>query len=244
MIGCECATCSSTDPRDQRLRPSIVVAVDDGPTILVDTSPDLRQQALRSGLRRLDAILFTHAHADHIMGLDEVRRFNVGRDGPLPCYATDATWQTLRTTFAYAFGPPPTQGGGVPQLDARVIDGPMSIDGVRVRPVPLWHGRMPIVGFRFGGFAYLTDCNGLPDESWDLLSGLDVLVLDGLRHRPHSSHFTVAQALEVIARAAPVRAYLTHICHDLAHAETNATLPAGVALAHDGLSLDVTVEAA
>lgn len=243
MIACACAVCRSTDPRDRRLRPSIFVDVPDRMRILVDTSSDLRQQALAHGITRIDAILFTHGHADHVMGLDEVRRFNAIQQGPIPCYADPATWQGIRRIFHYAFDEVPRQGGGIPKLEAHEIDGPFALGGVRVVPVPLWHGRLPILGFRFGGFAYLTDCNAIPDESWPLVAGVDTLVIDALRDRPHSTHFTVAEALAAIARIAPRRAYLTHMCHDLGHAETSARLPAGVELAYDGLVLDVEVDA-
>jgi phosphoribosyl 1,2-cyclic phosphate phosphodiesterase len=209
----------------------------------VDTATDLRQQALTHQIDRVDAVLFTHAHADHIFGLDETRRFNIATGKPLPCYATADTWTELRHIFAYIFELP-TQGGGVPKLDPREIEGPFAFDGVRVVPVPLWHGRLPVLGFRFGAFAYLTDCNGLPDEAWALVDGVDTLVIDALRERPHSTHFSVGQAIEVIARIAPRRAYLTHICHDLSHAETSARLPEGIELAYDGLVLDTMVEAA
>jgi phosphoribosyl 1,2-cyclic phosphate phosphodiesterase len=239
MIGCECATCRSTDPRDRRLRPSIVVQVDQGPAILVDTSTDLRQQALTLGLTRVDAILFTHSHADHVMGLDEVRRFNVLQKSAIPAYADARTGVDLRRTFSYAFDAPAQKGGGVPQVELRLVDGPFAVGGVSVRPVPIWHGQRPILGYRFGRLAYLTDCSRIPDESWPLLDGLDVLVLDALRHRPHPTHLTVAQALEVVTRMAPERAYFTHICHDLSHAETCARLPKGVELAYDGLVLEL-----
>jgi len=243
MIGCDCAVCRSDDPKDRRLRPSILVEVENGPRLLVDTTTDLRQQALAYGIDRVDAVLFTHGHADHIFGLDDTRRFTMIAGRPLPCYATVDTWAILRQAFAYAFTPP-QQGGGVPQLDPREIDGPFAVEGVRVVPVPLWHGRLPILGFRFGAFAYLTDCNGLPDEAWGLLEGLDTLVIDALRDRPHSTHFTVDEALDAIARIAPRHAYLTHICHDLPHAATNARLPEGVELAWDGLVIDTVVDAA
>lgn len=243
VIGCACAVCRSTDPRDRRLRPSIFVDVPGRTRILVDTSSDLRQQALTHGITRIDAILFTHSHADHILGLDEVRRFNAIQEGPIPCYASAATWESIRRTFHYAFDGVPRQGGGIPKLEAHEIDGPFALGGVRVVPVPLWHGRMPILGFRFGSFAYLTDCNAIPDESWPLVAGVDTLVIDALRDRPHSTHFTVAEALDAIARIAPRRTYLIHMCHDLGHAETNARLPADVELAYDGLVLDVQVDA-
>ena len=243
MIGCDCLTCRSEDPRDRRLRPSVLVDVDGGPRVLVDTTTDLRQQALTYRIDRVDAVLFTHAHADHIFGLDDTRRFTMISGRPLACYASADTWKTLRQTFAYAFDPP-QQGGGVPQLQPHEIDGPFDCGGVRVVPVPLWHGRLPILGFRFGAFAYLTDCNGLPDEAWPLVAGVDTLVIDALRHRPHSTHFSVTEALGAIARIAPRRAYLTHINHDLAHVETNARLPEGVELGYDGLVLDTTVEVA
>ena len=216
-IGCDCAVCRSTDPKDQRTRPSILLELQPDEdaaqsafagavrSILVDTSTDLRTQALANDIRRVDAILFTHSHADHVFGLDDVRRFNQMQQGSIPCIA-----------------------------------GAFSLGGVEIVPVPLFHGRLPVLGFRLGTFAYLTDCNRIPDESWPLLDGIRTIVLDALRHRPHSTHFSVSEAVAVVARLGAERAYLTHICHDLPHAETNAQLPAGVELAYDGLVLDVS----
>ncbi len=243
MIGCTCAVCRSTDPRDRRLRPSIHVDVQGRAAILVDTGPDLRQQVLTHGVARVDAVLFTHSHADHILGFDEIRRFNVVQGGPIPCYATRDAWESIRRMFYYVFDGLPRQGGGIPKIDAHDIEGPFTIAGVHVLPVPLLHGRLPILGFRFGSFAYLTDCSAIPDDSWPLVAGVDTLVIDALRDKKHSTHFTIAEALDAIARIAPRRAYLTHMAHDLGHAGTNARLPAGVELAYDGLVLDATVDA-
>jgi phosphoribosyl 1,2-cyclic phosphate phosphodiesterase len=242
MIGCTCAVCRSDDPHDRRTRPSIHVAVENGPAILVDTSTDLRHQALAHGITRVDAILYTHSHADHIMGLDDVRRFNVMHGGAIPAYADARTTDDLTRAFAYVFNPPDEPGGGLPQIALTPIDGPFSVGGVGIQPVPVFHGKRPILGFRFGSFAYLTDCNRLDEAAWPLLEGLDVLILDALRHRPHPTHFTVAEALAVVERLRPRQTYFTHICHDLPHAATNAALPPGVALAYDGLTL--TIEAA
>lgn len=241
MIGCSCGTCRSTDPHDKRLRPSIFIEADGGPKLLVDTSIDLRQQALTHGMTRVDAILFTHSHVDHTHGLDEVRRFNILQRGSIPAYADRATAEDLRRTFHYVFDPPAEKGGGVPQIDLSIIDGPFDVLGVQVIPVPIFHGPRRILGFRFGTFAYLTDCNRIPAESWPLLEGLDVLVLDALRHRPHPTHFTVAQSLEVVARLQPRQTYFTHMCHDLPHAATNAALPPGVELSYDGMQFDVMI---
>lgn len=242
MIGCRCAVCRSTDARDSRLRPSIHIDVDGGPALLVDTSTDLRQQALTHDLTRVDAVLFTHSHADHVMGLDELRRFNVLRNGAIPVYADPATSGELQRIFAYAFAPPSGPGGGVPQLVLTAIAGPFHVDGVAVVPVPLLHGRRPILGFRLGDFAYLTDCSAIPEPSFALLGGLDTLVLDALRHRPHPTHFTVEQAVAAATRIGARQTFFTHICHDLPHEATCASLPAGMALAHDGLM--VTIDAA
>ena len=243
MIGCGCAVCLSTDPRDQRLRPSIHVAVEGGPRLLVDTGTDLRQQALRYGIPTVDAILYTHSHADHIMGLDEVRRFNAVKRGPIPLYADPFTCDELRRIFAYAFESTPAKGGGVPHIHLQPIDGPFVVEGQLITPVPLLHGDRPILGFRLGRFAYLTDCNAIPQPSFALLEGLDVLVLDALRHRPHPTHFSVGEAIEVAARIGAGTTYFTHIAHDLGHAATCAALPGGVELAYDGLALDIDVGA-
>ena len=242
-IGCTCAVCLSTDPHDTRLRPSIYVDVPGRAGILVDTGTDLRQQALTNRINHVEAILYTHGHADHVMGLDEVRRYNWMQKAAIPCYASARTWEDLRQTFSYVFGPVLQEGGGVPQLEPHEVDGPFEVKGVRIVPVPLWHGRLPILGYRFGNFAYLTDCNKLDDEAWPLVAGVDTLVIDALRWRPHSTHFSVSEALEAAARIGPRRTYFTHMSHELGHAETNARLPAGVELAYDGLVLDIEVEA-
>jgi phosphoribosyl 1,2-cyclic phosphate phosphodiesterase len=242
MIGCRCDVCTSTDPRDRRLRPSIYVSVPGHAAILVDTSPDFRQQALTYNVDRVDAILFTHSHADHILGLDDIRRFNFMQGGPVPAYATAETWDHIQRTFYYAFDGIKRLGGGIPRLERHEIAGPLVIGGVHVVPVPLWHGDSPILGFRFGNFAYLTDCNRLADDAWPLIEGIDTLVLDALRDKPHTTHFTVDEAVDVIGRVRPRRAFLTHMSHDLSHAATGARLPAHVELAYDGLVLDVDVD--
>lgn len=248
-IGCDCAVCASTDPRDQRTRPSILIEVeprvagspfrDAVRSILVDTSTDLRAQALARGVRRVDAILFTHAHADHVFGLDDVRRFNQLQKGAIACYAAEDTLGSLRRTFAYVFEPAVQVGGGLPQLTLFRIGGVFSLGGVDVVPIPLFHGRLPVLGFRIGAFAYLTDCNRIPDASWPLLAGVRTLVLDALRHRPHSTHFSLQESINVAARLGVDRVYFTHISHVLGHVETTAQLPPGVELAYDGLVLTV-----
>ena len=208
-------------------------------SILVDTSTDLRTQALANDLRRVDAILFTHTHADHVFGIDDVRRFNQMQQAAIPCFADAATAASLRRMFAYIFEPPRQKGGGLPQLSLFPLAGAFSLGGVEIVPVPLFHGVMPVLGFRLGSFAYLTDCNRIPDASLALLAGVKTLIIDALRHRPHSTHFSVGEAAEVASRLGVERAYLTHISHDLGHAATNASLPAGVELAYDGLVIEV-----
>jgi phosphoribosyl 1,2-cyclic phosphate phosphodiesterase len=239
MIGCDCSVCRSTDPRDARTRPSIALTLDDGTAVLVDTTPDLRTQALRHDLRRVDAILFTHAHADHIMGLDEIRRYNMLTRQPVPVYSDAGTLEDLRRTFAYVFAPDAPSGGGVPDLRLWTIGGPFVIGRQEIVPVPLRHGPWQVLGFRFGAFAYLTDCNEVPPASMALLEGLDCLVLDALRHRPHPTHFTVKQASAVAKRIGAARTFFTHISHDLGHEATCAALPPGMALAYDGLTLEI-----
>ena len=244
MIGCSCATCRSTDPRDRRLRPSIYIDIPQHAQLLVDTATDLRQQALRHDIGHVDAVLFTHAHADHILGLDDLRSFNALQGTPIPCYANREAWDTIRRQFAYVFEGPLQIGGGVPQLTTNDITVPFFIRGVRIVPVPLWHGKLPILGFRLGNFAYLTDCNRIPDESWPLVDGVEILVLDALRDEPHETHFTLGEAVAAVERIAPQRAYFTHMTHDLPHAKTNARLPNGIELAYDGLVLDIEVDVA
>jgi phosphoribosyl 1,2-cyclic phosphate phosphodiesterase len=235
MIACDCPTCRSEDPRDKRLRPSIYVQMDDGTSILVDAGPDLRQQALSHDLRRVDAILFTHGHADHILGLDETRRFSGLQKRPMICYGDELTLSDIRKMFAYVFDPATPRGGGLPELELVPIDGPFRVGAHQVVPVALMHGERPILGFRFGAFAYLTDCSRIPEESWPLLHNLDGVVLDALRVRPHPTHFSLAEAIEAARRIAARRTWFTHMCHDLPHAATNARLPEGMQLAYDSL---------
>jgi phosphoribosyl 1,2-cyclic phosphate phosphodiesterase len=238
MIGCDCATCRSSDPRDRRSRPSILIQTADATSILVDASPDLREQALRFDVRRVDAILFTHSHADHVLGLDDVRRYNVLQRGRMPCFGDAGTLADVRRTFAYVFNPP-QEGGGVPKIDLFPLAGPFCLGRQTFVPVPVMHGQLPVLGYRVGPFAYLTDCNAIPETSWPLLEGVRTLVVDALRHRPHPTHFNLAEALRVVERLGPREAFLTHICHDLPHEATSTSLPAGVQLAYDGLVVEI-----
>jgi len=238
MIGCRCAVCTSADPRDTRFRPSVLLEVGGG-AVLVDTGPDLRSQALKFGVTRVDAIVYTHSHADHILGLDETRRFNVLSGAAMPIYADARTLADLRRAFGYVFDPSTSPGGGIPQVVPHQISGPFELFGETFVPVPIEHGPRTITGYRVGRFAYLTDCSGIPDASDDLLRGLDVLVLGALRHRPHPTHFTVEQAIAAAARVGARRTLFTHMCHDLGHEETSRRLPPGVELSYDGLVVDV-----
>jgi phosphoribosyl 1,2-cyclic phosphate phosphodiesterase len=240
MIGCECAVCRSDDPRDRRWRTSVYLELP-GISVLVDTSTDLREQALRFRIPRVDAILFTHGHADHVMGLDDVRRYNELQGGRIPCFADPHTVGELRRTFAYMFESRTARGGGLPQIDLHPLIGDFCLGGHVVTPVPILHGKRQIFGYRIGSFAYLTDCSAIPDQTWPLLCGVELLVVDALRDRPHPTHFSVREALAAIDRVAPSRAWLTHIAHDLPHAATCARLPAGVELAYDGLAVEFAV---
>jgi phosphoribosyl 1,2-cyclic phosphate phosphodiesterase len=233
--------CASTDPHDKRLRPSVLLA-HEGKTAVIDTTPEFRYQAMRVGLERLDAILFTHAHADHILGFDDIRPFNLRQKSALPVYASAETLARLKQTFSYVFEPP-TPYSTVPQVTVHAIDGPFEVIGTRIVPVPARHGGIGVLGFRFGGAAYLTDFSVVPESSKALLADLDDLILDALRDEPHPMHQTVEQALALVRELKPRRAWFTHIAHELPHAETNARLKdlgySNVSLAYDGLQFEV-----
>lgn len=206
--------------------------------VLVDAGPDLRAQALTHRIARIDAILFTHGHADHILGLDDVRRYNFMQKRPMPCYGDERTIADVRQAFAYAFDPRTQKGGGLPRIETFVIAGAFCLGRQEIVPVPLLHGERPILGWRTGRFAYLTDCSVIPTESWPLLDGLDVVVIDALRDRPHPTHFTLAEAIDAARRIGAARTYFTHMCHDLPHAATCARLPETMQLAYDGLVVE------
>lgn len=235
MIGCDCAVCTSSNPRNQRFRSSVLVETDSF-RIVIDTPPEFRLQALRAGIRSLDAVLITHSHADHIFGFDDLRLLSRTAPGGLPCYASSSTASDLRRVFRYVFeGASP--GATVPNVRIVDIDGPIIVRGKRIIPIPIMHGTEEILGFRIGKLAYITDCSRIPQSSYSLLEGLDVLVLNALRFRPHVNHFTIDQALREVERIRPRVAYLTHIAHDLDHDTVSASLPGNVHLAHDCLQV-------
>lgn len=241
MIGCDCEVCQSSDPRDNRLRASVLVGVN-GHTILIDTSPDLRQQMLKTRTPRIDAVLFTHAHSDHTAGLDELRRYNILQGERIPVWATPAVGSELGQRFAYAFDHAFSFFGGKPDLDLEIFDPnhPFEVPGTFVIPVQIMHGRLSIVGFRIGSLAYLTDVKTIPATSLPLLENLDTLVLTSLRRTQHVAHMNLDEALAAIELIAPRRAYLTHIAHDLGfHAQVERELPENTMLARDGLTISV-----
>jgi phosphoribosyl 1,2-cyclic phosphate phosphodiesterase len=240
MLGCDCAVCHSTDPRNHRYRCAVLIGTPHG-NILIDTPPELRLQLLRAKARLVHAVLFTHYHADHLFGLDDLRPIPRLLGGPVPLYCSAETEVKIRETFSYAF---PQQSDTpaysyVPRLIFRPIgEEPFPVLGERVTPVPLEHAHFNVLGFRIGDVAYCTDVSRIPEPSWPLLEGLRVLVLDALRPQPHAAHFSLDEALDVIARLKPDQAYLTHMSHDLEHEATNAILPPGVELAYDGLRFE------
>jgi len=237
-LGCHCSVCTSSDPRDNRMRPSILVSYD-GHNVLIDTTPDFRTQALRAGINRIDAALFTHSHADHVMGLDDLRPFNFRQQTRIPIFAAPDTMAAIQRVFPYIFDGLKKESN-VPQLDARIMDGaPIELFGLEFVPVPILHGSQPIHGFRFGRAAYLTDHSTIPEASMEMLRDLDVLFLDALRYKPHPTHSTVDQSVRTAGELGAKVTYLTHICHDLGHERAESLLPSHVRLAYDGLEIAV-----
>ena len=239
VVGCSCRVCRSDDPRDQRLRQSVKIEAN-GQHFLIDTTPDLRLQLLRYPIPRLDFLLFTHSHSDHMMGLDDIRPFNFRQHEPVVAYANDATVKAIRRAFGYIWDTTTQVGGGKPQLELREVDGPFTHAGIEITPIPVDHGNWTILGYRIGNFAYITDTNGIPPASLELLRGLDVLALDGLRPaKLHPTHFTIEQAVACAQQVGAKETWLIHLAHEVMHAEVEAMLPEGVRLGYDGLCLEI-----
>lgn len=240
MIGCDCATCHSRDSRDKRLRTGLLVENGEQ-RLVVDLSTDFRQQALRAGITRLDAVLITHCHADHVFGLDDLRPLNF-RHGPIDVFASDGTWQELKRVFYYIFAARHI-GGGLPQVNPQIISGEFSACGLRIQPLPVIHGKSEVTAYRFTdgnrSFAFVTDCNSIPATSLAMLHDLDLLILDALRLKPHPTHLHLAQSLAYVQQLRPRRTLLTHMGHDIRHAEVSRHLPDGVELAYDELQIEV-----
>jgi len=262
-LGCDCAVCTSTNPHDKRLRPSLLIrwacaAGDEKPSsaatkcervVLIDTGPDFRTQALQAGIKRVDAVFYTHSHADHILGMDDLRPLSFAtykQSGPIPLYVTPETKEVLEHVYSYTFSPdskyPNKARVVLKDVTEGVIIGGLEgglEGGVKFTPIPVLHGTLPITGYRFGNTAYLTDVSTIPESSFALLEGLDTLIVSALRHTPHPSHATVDQAVRWANQIGATQTWFTHISHDLGHDETNANLPEGIAMAYDGLTFPV-----
>lgn len=245
MLGCDCEVCRSTNLKNKRTRCSLVVGLPEG-NLLVDTSPDLRMQLLREGVGVAHAVVYTHEHADHTFGLDDLRLFQFYIGGPVPLYCEETVERHLRQSFYYAFQEDveQTHTGSVPRLEfQRIGTEPFDVLGARVIPIRLKHGpRFDVLGFRFGDIAYCTDVNEIPPESWPLLEGLDTLILDALRYDPHPTHLSLDEAVAIAERIGAERTYFTHLTHAFDHEKVNAALPASMELAYDGLSLDLSAQ--
>jgi phosphoribosyl 1,2-cyclic phosphate phosphodiesterase len=238
-IGCTCAVCHSPDPHDRRTRPSILLEFA-GKFVLIDTTPDFREQAIREHIRQIDAVVYTHSHADHILGIDDLRPLSYHRDGRIPLYARPDAAEFIRNMFRYIFDAD-YKFGGLARLELKPIEGVFQLFGARFEPIPVVHGDTEIYGYRFGSAAYLTDFSEIPESSMPLLQGLDVLFLDGLRYKPHPTHSTVENSIRIADLLKAKRVFFTHICHDLPHEETNAALPPHVRLSYDGMKLEFEI---
>lgn len=241
LITCQCSVCRSRHPRNKRLRASAWVQIQ-GKSLLIDTSPDLRQQALKNRIPRLDAILYTHPHADHTHGIDDIRSYNFSQNAAIPAFGNEWTVRELRAKFPYIFQSGPSEGGGLPQMQLHQFDAnvpQLDIVGIPVTPISLHHGSKESVGYRIKSVAYITDCSLIPSASLDRLTGLSVLVLDCLRLSPHGTHFNLDQALQTLEQVRPKKAYLTHLSHEFDYPKWSKRLPKGVALAYDGLRIPI-----
>lgn len=236
-LGCTCAVCTSTDPKNKRMRSSVYVE-SGGRRFLIDCGTDFRTQAVTNGIADIDFVLVTHSHADHVNGLDDLRAYNMVHKHPVTIYGPSETLDEIRRRFAYCFRPAPP-GGGIPELDLVTMPSILQEAGMEIIPIPVFHGQALITGYRLGRFAYVTDTSNIPDSSVEMLRGVDVLITSALRRRPHPTHMSLGEAIEVSARIGAPRTYFTHICHDLDHSSINAQLPPGVQLAYDGLTLEV-----
>ncbi|MBN2143989.1 MAG: MBL fold metallo-hydrolase [Candidatus Aureabacteria bacterium] len=238
LLGCLCSVCKSQNPKNKRTRASVLLETG-GTSILIDTSVDFRSQALRENVREIQAILYTHAHADHLLGLDDIRPLNFLHKKSIPCYGNAQTVSHIKTLFSYIFSDT-QEGGGKPRISLTEIGmDPFEISRILVRPVPLWHGSLSILGYRIGGFAYLTDCSSIPEESFAMLQDLDILVLGALRQRVHPTHFSIGQAIEASQKIKAGRTWFTHLGHEIDHDVFEASLPPGVFLAYDGLKIEI-----
>lgn len=237
-IGCACETCLSEDYRDKRLRPSVLFIVD-GKSFLIDISSDFRQQMLHNRIERIDAVLMTHHHFDHIGGFDDLRQYNYIQNSSMRIFGLTDTLEEMRVTFRYAFIETPPIGGGVPQVEFHDIDphGELVIDSISILPIPVRHGSMTVLGYRFGNIAYVTDTNHIPETSLPLLKNLDILILDALRHEPHPTHFHLDQSIEIARRIGARNTFFTHIAHNILHNRDRKLLPAGMDFLYDGLKL-------
>lgn len=239
VIGCDCAVCRSDDPRDKRTRTSAALHVN-GKTLLIDSAPELRLQAIANEIKRIDAVLYTHAHADHVDGFDDLRRFNQINQAKLDVYSDALTAQLIQSRYSYAFENPFPFYGGKPDLNMHIFNGPFTAAGVDVIPFQVGHGGWTVNGFRFGDIVYLTDAKLIPPEAIEVMRDAEILVINALRDEPHPVHLSLGQALDVIEEVNPGRAYLVHVSHEMAsHADTSKRLPENVEIAYDGLVVGV-----